>query len=459
MQFEDMEKGFKSRLKETVPAWDKMKNWDAIEAQLPKPEKKRKWWFFLLPSLSIVLIVLAIGWKLDLFGFKNANISQVSTVVESQLTPDNFPGISSSRKIKTIEKSNTTTNTKNTQKTLKGDRSAQEVTIEKTSAKNLLEGSKNDSNREMNIAAASISASDQPSLSGNTNYERNNIDTANNSQQELVALLPTKSFDLNSTTRKLSPKKVINNVADLNKKYLPWTIGAFGNLSLPSRKFSTNSNEIKLYLDNRDELETMLHSWETGILINKYLTPDLFVSSGIGFQKITERFDWENINISTTPLLSDSAYYYLDGLNNKSYVADTVNAVVTETRRVKNYNSHTFINIPVFLGYDKNIGQFSIEASGGPVLQFYRGFEGRLVDENENFTTGEELMAQGVYQSKVGFSLQANLGISRSIGKFGRIHTGIQYRYGLLSLTDASAGYEQRYNSLGLHVGWSVSIF
>ena len=41
MQPDDMEKAFRQKMKSHTPAWDKAKNWDAIEARLPQQRKRR----------------------------------------------------------------------------------------------------------------------------------------------------------------------------------------------------------------------------------------------------------------------------------------------------------------------------------------------------------------------------------------------------------------------------------
>jgi nitrogen fixation-related uncharacterized protein len=466
MQFDDMEKEFKSKLKGSVPEWDKMKNWDAIEAQLTKPKKKRRWLYFFLSSMSIIMFLLFVAsilWVNDSESHEHLKAAEIFDVlVDSENRSENSDELNLSRKSTGNEKNRDLIARKKSSNGKYTQRDNENTTLTNSTEVDHSEKSlhpvagitiKNESH------STKLLASD-PST-GNTVHKNNKTSQVNTLRNKIkdISLLAIAPLHPLVSEYTLSLDEKIPFVTPIKENQPSLSLQVYGILSMPYRQFSSNAGEIQPYLDSRKNRETMAQSIETGVLLNANLTPELSLSSGIGLQRITERFYWKNVKTEIVPVLSDTAYYYLNQNKQRNYVADTVNAIVTNTRIVKNYNTHTFFNIPLLVSYEQNMGPFSLKATAGPVLQFYQGYEGKIFDQNENFITGDELQNQGVYKNEVGFSLQGDLEINRSIGKFGQLHAGVQYRQGFLSVAnEGTTGYRQTYNSFGFILGWSYEL-
>jgi hypothetical protein len=463
MQFDDQDRELRAKLKGTVPEWDKMKNWQVIEEQLPPSPRRRRW--LIIPLLLLISAVVTIavmeglsdapeGRKQDTQGLTTPHDIQVATdpvPEESQISyTDKGAGTTA------IEKGTDLHRPKLSMDALRkddnpGNHLTSLVTGDYTAQEGIKESATEATHEAPGIPGSTDAAEQSPPAS------LTSLPKPEATSWPALSLLPLKSFSPG-----ISKASVMEAPAELQpvlrRQGKGVSLQAYALMLSPMRQFTVLSAEQEAYLAERESLETLITSYEAGILLNTQLSPTLSLRTGIGIEQINERLDWENVNTQVVPLLSDTAYFYLDASNQPKYIADTVDAVVTETRRVKNFNAHTFVNIPLLIGYERALGTFALQASAGPVLQLYRGFDGKILDEGENLLTGEQLAERGIYRQKVGVGLQAGMEVSHSLGRLGKIHARMQYRHGRLSVTESSAGYRQSYNSLGFGLAWSFRL-
>lgn len=452
MQPDDMEKAFRQKMKSHTPAWDKNKNWDAIEAQLPQQRRRRAVWLFWLLGVAMTGAVLWWGWAGENETTVAGPIADTTKVIENQLnTTTAQADVTWTESISPqAETTESIVGSSNVDRVL----NPADVGATKTQHGTPVSTSSGQTTK-MDVDATTVISPQAANteLAAETTVATNE-DAPGVTRLPLIDALEklpveTRPLDLPEAEIELAEASVERT--EVLQSGSHFALEIYGGIGQPLRRFSAVSPEKQAYIDERQERETVLESIEAGVLITSRFRGGWSLATGLEFQKINERFRWQRQSTETVNVYSDTAYFYFDDLNQRQYLGDTVQATLTESRRVTNFNAHTFLNVPVLIGFEKRLPHFSLRAQGGPVLQFYRGFEGVIFDENDELLPAGE---QGIYQNKMALSLQAGLDISRPVGQLGEVFVGLQYRHGLTSLTDASAGFEQRYGSLGARLGW-----
>jgi hypothetical protein len=468
MQPDDTEKAFRQKMKSHTPAWDKAKNWDAIEARLPQQRKRRPVWLFWLLG-GVILAGSLLWWAWFATGEKTA-AEPLANTTEITGNQSNTPttGVDEILAGNISPQAETTTGPNASQNTANDD--AAPFVFKKTKPQNGLATSATKSTSRKFFGEKTQHETPVPPSVGTTAPMDGNASAAispqaANTVQDLadhdetapqrrasdLEKLPTEARPLDLPQTETAPSAAIAAQIKVVKNQPRFGLEIYGGIGQPLRRFSAVSPEKQAYISERQGLENVLESIEAGVLLTARFRGGWSLATGLEFQKINERFHWQQVTAETVNVYSDSAYFYFDAVNQRQFIGDTVQATLTESRRVTNFNTHTFLNMPLLVGFEKRLPHFSLRAQGGPVLQFYRGFEGVIFDENGDLRPAA---GQGIYQNKMALSLQAGLDVCRPVGSLGEVFIGLQYRHGLTSLTIAEAGFEQRYGGLGARLGW-----
>ncbi len=455
MQPDDLEKAFRQKMKSHAPAWDKAKNWGAIEARLPQPRKRRPVWLFWLFGAAVAGSV--IWWGMAEGNETNpekTTFSVAETVENQPIAKQNDLGKNLTESILPKEK-----NTDEAALTTAALATEPLVFDKKTKVKN---------GQTEAVAKDTIAQFFDEKTTGTQAILGKKLPLENTN--ETAAITPFRQAEnlekLPFETHPLALPQAENDLAtsiaqrtEVLKNKPRFGVEIYGGVGQPLRRFSAVSPEKQAYVSERQQRETVLESIEAGVLLSARFRNGWSLATGLESQKINEKFSWQNLTTETVNVYSDSAYFYYDDLNERQFIGDTVLATLTQSRQVTNFNKQTFLNVPLLVGFEKRFPNFSLRATGGAVLNFYRGFEGIIFDENAALISGDDLRQNGIYHNKTGLSLQAGLDISRTVGRWGEVFAGIQYRHGLTSLTGAAAGYEQRFGSLGGTLGWRFFLF
>jgi len=207
----------------------------------------------------------------------------------------------------------------------------------------------------------------------------------------------------------------------------------------------------------RNNLEETLEAVHLNLLLNAHFPSGFFVSSGLSYTKISELY-FNNGTItetSTNPLglqrqviLSDR-----DTVNINGPVVSTTSTIFSTV----NYNTFQFIDIPVFVGYQHDFGEWKTDVSLGVFTNILLRSKGRIPNSSTSLlnleTNGRE-----IYRNRIGFSFQFGFGVSKFLTNNVSIRINPSVRYYSKNLINEDVGLSQKYLLAGGTIGLRLDL-
>lgn len=464
--------------------------WKGIEKKLDKKRKKFPIWWFLIPVVLLLLTgVFLIGKNNQQTVNKESlvvnNTKSTNTIVNTSTlsTKETTEIVNNTRKsadnneVEPGKNNNSklTSSTENRQTQYVQAQEAQYVQAQYVQAQNV-QAQKEMSRRTKDSFKAKTPIESQlikvllDSDLTNNNFE-NNIGLNQNSQirNNSVAKALNDSDKLrkllliNTIHRSINNLKYKRGILRYNSKIKVNDIIAKTNtnhswnksidfgigMALATKSLVSKSLRYDYYKRNREKTESHLEAINSNIAFNVQHNSGFFISSGINYTQIDERF-----------LSVDSVYLKS---NKNGIVKEIVNAdgSITEERgqvevlEVKNwdkeiYNYYYFIDIPLSLGYSFNIKNTKIEFSSGISYNLAFMKKGQILGvEDYPVDIAKE---KNVFKTNSGMNFISNMKIVFPI-KNHLFYVEPNIKYNLKSITADNNPLEQKYFNYGIKLG------
>lgn len=230
---------------------------------------------------------------------------------------------------------------------------------------------------------------------------------------KLLEKLPFLAFVLDLPKKRNTPRLnsalMERNLIEPSVHHNPWHISANNSYYLTARDIrfldfeGPAPDQDREHLDARNRTETMLESRSVGAELTYTFPFNIYIGSGVEYLQVNERF---NVQISTdsTFIQEDEPVIFIIESNGDTLATafEDVEISSKKTAIWENYNSHTFVNIPMIIGYQHQWNTWSFFAEGASLLSFYTGAEGKMlhvdndavIDVASQFNPSIELMTR-----------------------------------------------------------------
>lgn len=196
----------------------------------------------------------------------------------------------------------------------------------------------------------------------------------------------------------------------------------------------TNDSTPPVDDSRRNDTETMLETTYAGIQIGAQHKSGLELLTGFSRTETTQRFDFaDSIQRNFAVAHIDSIYLSVNG--------DTINSltnyILTETTLYEKriFNRYTFYDIPVSLGYHKQVGRnWRVGARAGVLINLALKTKGTIMTGPGDFADIKANQAS-YYKSKIGLNYTGEVVLGRRLGKNAWLTLSPFVRYAPKSLT------------------------
>jgi len=200
----------------------------------------------------------------------------------------------------------------------------------------------------------------------------------------------------------------------------------------------------------RNNLEETLEAVHLNLLLNAHFPSGFFVSSSeLYFNNgtITET-STNPLGLQRQVILSDR-----DTVNINGPVVSTTSTIFSTV----NYNTFQFIDIPVFVGYQHDFGEWKTDVSLGVFTNILLRSKGRIPNSSTSLlnleTNGRE-----IYRNRIGFSFQFGFGVSKFLTNNVSIRINPSVRYYSKNLINEDVGLSQKYLLAGGTIGLRLDL-
>lgn len=207
----------------------------------------------------------------------------------------------------------------------------------------------------------------------------------------------------------------------------------------------------------RNTFEKSLEALHANLLINAHFPSGFYVSSGVAFTQISEVYD--NNSTQTTTVIDPMGIQkrIINITGDTIDVIGPVETIVTSTFTKKYYNTYRMIDIPFFIGYQYDFGDWKTDFSLGVFANLLLATDGRIPDTP---ITDLDLSTNGddVYRSRVDYSLQFGIGVSKSLTDKLSLRVNPMFRYYSNNFIKENVGLSQRYLLFGGTIGLRMDL-
>lgn len=213
---------------------------------------------------------------------------------------------------------------------------------------------------------------------------------------------------------------------------------------LANRYLTTEDPNLISYTKERVNSEQAIMSYSLGLRASYVLSNRIALRGGISYSNNTERFNFVKERQTITIEIKDK-----DG-----------NLLRTEIKEIvildKIYNHYKYIDVPLVLGYEKDLKDFILSLNGGIGINLVSQQTGKIY--KPDIKTVYDLADNGeanqpIFKKSAGMSLIGSIGLNYKYNERILLLLEPSARYYIHSLSDPANKIDQRYLFLGINVG------
>ncbi|MBI9035511.1 MAG: hypothetical protein JEZ03_13675, partial [Bacteroidales bacterium] len=283
-------------------------------------------------------------------------------------------------------------------------------------------------------------------------------DTVYHTRYIYDTIVQTDTLILSDTIIKVD-SLVIEHFPDLNDSiYISFSM-IYGQVFQHNNyKTSANINsDVVGLLNDKENISSYNYNIRAMLDVNIRNT---ILSTGIGFLKVGENYNYENI-------IASGGYYDIDtvdrywtpsGINDTNwvYVLDSTWMDYHESvSMVNNPNSYTYLEIPLLAGYTKQFGRIKLNARAGISTGILLNTAGRTINPwgiDESIALSKNIVANFLLFSEI------HGRISYALSDYVDLISGLSYKRSLTSSLKTDFPIHKNMNLLNFNVGFSIRL-
>lgn len=223
----------------------------------------------------------------------------------------------------------------------------------------------------------------------------------------------------------------------------------------PFKKLESLSSEPNEIFNLRNENEKTLEGIQAGLYLRLRSSKSPFsVRSGLEYQQLTEKMklNYEYITRDTSiGIISVTVSQTGDTIT--TIYGEIVEETLNTGSQVAHHQFQTF-DIPLVLGYEKNIGSFDLGVEAGVSFNITLRNKGNLLSTPNSFTT---LPDNGLYKASLGLNYLGSIYLAKDFNSIGRFYVALRGRFLPSTFSSQANSIKQSYTYTGLHLGYVFS--
>ena len=173
----------------------------------------------------------------------------------------------------------------------------------------------------------------------------------------------------------------------------------------------------------RHDTEKSLISYQVNLDYKYFFPKNYFIKTGVSYHKNEYLFDYTTLSSRDTIIENVHLRNQIDTIQNTStQIFGDTTVVASVTRQVKNYNTISSINVPLYIGKRFSLNRLFFELEGGLLLNFSTTAEGKTIDSNFEIISITE---NPVYKKNLGFAVGGQLNLGYAISNRLSLKAGV----------------------------------
>ena len=272
-----------------------------------------------------------------------------------------------------------------------------------------------------------------------------------------LPILPISLFDILTNKEMASTTELLtfaNTEFSQSPFFLEFNLGGFR----PYSQFDINQTgeptKNQQFLNRWNSTYDEIVGYQFGIKFGTKIYKRLDLTVGIQYQRAITKFTYNQLISSTNEIVwNDEAYFFFDEDGRRNNVGGNTIETTNETRRVKAKQLHSFVQIPLQIGYTKLFRRFSLGLHGGPSLNIGHTFNGYVLTGEGEVQQLSKENDHEVYEKTLGLAWAGDLRLGYRLGNKAEAFTSLSYQYSGNNMMKSDFPIRMNMHQLGIIVG------
>ncbi len=230
-----------------------------------------------------------------------------------------------------------------------------------------------------------------------------------------------------------------------NKQYIEAYISPdYGIRTLTDTSKSHNS----AYLQQRKQSTGFSTAFSAGFKYTKVLKSGISLAAGLNYSQINEKFTVaENIFLIETHYDNRGNVTGTDTISGKQYKTT--------------HNHYHSVDVPLLLGYEMGNDRIHINVNAGPIMNIYSWQHGQVLSQDsipESISSGKSSSLADQYKTNIGLGITGGVSVFYKLNDQLHIFAEPYFRYNFGSMNNSESPIQQKYTTVGLHLGLRLDI-
>ncbi len=435
--------------------------WDAIEKQLPAGKTRKRFAYWRLVALLLLISIPAS--VIYYINNDKASSAEIATTAASQQQQSQTGIYSTPTAGKSQAPNPEVNNSLKSQLSITGPNVAKQQSSENKkpiSQKNISPAATNDGNNTIVKNEQQADAAIPQSTSFQSQEPNNNAaqqpSAANTQNTDIQTSQP------DSATKQTQPE-AIKPDSLAPQKIIPanWFVEIFYSPDYANRTLQQNNDDAN-YLKLRKNTEQFIYAHSYGIRIGRKINNNIQIKTGMDYTDVQYQLTYGyfpgQVPLPAGLKIDSITGIVIDPLNNGIVTnTDTIVANYELVGQNSVENRYRFYNIPVMIGYTVGKNRMKLEACVGGFINVASAQKGSIIsDDRITRINLEEDKVRTPYKSSVGVGLCAEVLMTYSIRKNVKFILGPHSKYYIGKLNKSNAPLNEKLFNAGLLTGFRV---
>ena len=231
-----------------------------------------------------------------------------------------------------------------------------------------------------------------------------------------------------------------------NKQY----IEAYISPDYGIRTLTDTSKSTGALLQQRKQSTNFSSAFSAGVRYTRVLKSGISIAGGLNYSQINEKLSYTQNNGSQIAVITSST-------TGDTIRIDTISGIVHKT----SYNHYHSIDVPLLIGYEMGNDKIHINVNAGPVMNIYSWQHGQVLSQDslpESISSGKSSSIAYQYKTNIGLGITGGVSVFYKLNDQLHIYAEPYFRYNFSSMTNSESPIQQKYTTVGIHIGLRLDI-
>ena len=233
---------------------------------------------------------------------------------------------------------------------------------------------------------------------------------------------------------------------DYSKKRNKFSGEIYTSVDFVSTQFEA-SNDLRDYMQRRDETQTQLEGYRSGLRLKYSLSNGLYIKAGLEAGLIKERFN-EEISEEIVEIRPNQLLEITMSGDSTIFIYGDAEVTVQRNQIWRVTNTYKSLGIPLLIGYQRQIGRFRYGIDIGAVHNLIYDFDGFIAN-----ASGSPLDNPGYFRPNINLSLTGGLSLSYALRKRLNLFLQTSFKQNLEQINTEVNQLQQKNRRIGLGIG------